>query len=77
MTIEEIGGWEETWAEELYKRDYENLPNFMMDALWEYFDNGGSANKFNERYQFGSNHMDLKTTKELVETEYEEYVNSN
>jgi hypothetical protein len=74
MTIKEIGAWENTWAEELYKRDYENLPDFMIDCLWEYFDDGGSANEFNETYQFGSNHMDLKTTKQLIEEEYEDFI---
>jgi len=77
MDINEIGGWEEIWNEELYKRDYENLPDFMMDCLWEYFDNGGSANEFNDTYQFGSNSMDIKTTKELIEDEYKDFVNTN
>ena len=69
MTIDEIGGWEETWAEQLYKRDYENLPDFMIDALCEYSEAGGTAEEFNERYSFGSNNMNIETVRKLVENE--------
>ena len=73
MTLEVIGEWEETWAEQLYKRDYENLPDFMIDALFEYFEDGGTADEFNKTYKFGSNNIDTETVEELVKEEYRQF----
>jgi len=72
MTLEEIGGWEETWAEELYKRDYECLPDFMVDALFEYEEAGGTAKEFNDTYPFGSNNINIEAVRVLVESEFKE-----
>ena len=59
MNIEELGGWEETWKEQLYARDYDSLPSFMEDALLEYFEDGGTAELFNKAYAYNEETADL------------------
>ena len=59
MNIEELGGWEETWKEQLYARDYDSLPSFMKDALLEYFEDGGTAELFNKAYAYNEETADL------------------
>jgi hypothetical protein len=68
MLLEDLGNWYDTWSEELYKRDYECLPSFMEDALYEYFENGGTDIKFSKKYTFN------KETTELVTDLYNEYL---
>ena len=74
MQIEELKDWQEEWSEKLYKREYENLPDFMIDCLHEYFENNGNAKSFNKKYSFGSNKQDIKTVKNLVKEEYKEFL---
>ena len=70
MTLEMLGDWEDTWNEQLYKRDYDSLPSFMEDCLFEYFEAGGTAEKFNKRYSYGED------TAQLIKDLYKEFKKS-
>lgn len=67
MTLEELDSWTETWEEKLYKRDYDSLPSFMEEALWEYFEDGGSAKEYNDTYFFN------KEVSNMINDLYQEY----
>ena len=71
MTIKEIGEWQEDWEEKLYKREYENLPDSMIDSLWDYFIAGGTSDEFNKTYAFTDGYH---TANKLVEKEYKEFL---
>ena len=73
MTLDEIVGWKDTWAEQLHKREYDSLPEFMEEALWEFFDNGNTPEDFNEMLSFGSNDMEIQAVKTLVFAEFADW----
>ena len=73
MTLKELGHYTEAWKYKLYNRDYECLPESMIDNLWDYFDVGGTAKEFNDEYQFGTHGGTQTYVAKLVETEYEKW----
>ena len=76
MTINDLREWEISFAEDLYARSYDSLPDSMMDVLWEYFEAGGTAREFNHIFSFGSNHIETKSIQKLLTKEYDEWEKS-